>query len=74
MNWNKWVRQTHRWLSIASTVGVIVNIFAVALKGCTLILVSRRWPSLWLASLSPQTAAEFYRRQSNPNLDKSEED
>ncbi len=25
MNWNKWVRQTHRWLSIAFTVGVIVN-------------------------------------------------
>src|SRR5208282_3074615 len=25
MNWNKWVRQTHRWLSIAFTVAVIVN-------------------------------------------------
>ena len=25
MNWNKWVRQTHRWLSIAFTVTVIVN-------------------------------------------------
>ena len=30
MNWNKWVRQTHRWLSIAFTVAVIVNIVAVA--------------------------------------------
>jgi hypothetical protein len=29
LNWNKWVRQTHRWLSIAFTVGVIVNIVAV---------------------------------------------
>ena len=29
MNWNKWVRQIHRWLSIAFTVGVIVNIVAV---------------------------------------------
>ena len=29
-NWNKWVRQTHRWLSIAFTVAVIVNIVAVA--------------------------------------------
>jgi heme A synthase len=29
MNWNKWVRQTHRWLSIAFTVAVIVNIVAV---------------------------------------------
>jgi heme A synthase len=30
MNWNKWVRQTHRWLSMAFTVAVIVNIVAVA--------------------------------------------
>ena len=29
MNWNRWVRQTHRWLSIAFTVGVIVNFVAV---------------------------------------------
>jgi hypothetical protein len=26
MNWNKWIRQIHRWLSIAFTVAVIVNI------------------------------------------------
>ena len=31
MNWNKWVRQTHRWLSIVFTVGVIVNIVVVRL-------------------------------------------
>jgi len=29
LNWNKWVRQTHRWLSIAFTVAVIVNTVAV---------------------------------------------
>ncbi len=29
MDWNKWVRQIHRWLSIAFTVAVIVNIVAV---------------------------------------------
>ena len=29
MKWNKWVRQTHRWLSIVFTVGVIVNGVAV---------------------------------------------
>lgn len=29
---NKWVRQTHRWLSIAFTVTVIVN-FVVRIKG-----------------------------------------
>ncbi len=28
-SWNKWVRQIHRWLSIAITVGVIVNAVAV---------------------------------------------
>ena len=29
MNWNKWIRQLHRWLSIAFTVAVIVNIVAM---------------------------------------------
>ena len=32
MDWNRSVRQTHRWLSIAFTLGVIVNIVAVALQ------------------------------------------
>ena len=26
MNWNKWFRQTHRWLSIVFTLLVLVNI------------------------------------------------
>jgi len=30
VNWSRWMRQTHRWLSIAFTVGVIVNGVAVA--------------------------------------------
>jgi heme A synthase len=25
LNWNKWIRQTHRWLSIVFTVAVIIN-------------------------------------------------
>lgn len=29
MNWNKWIRQIHRWLSIAFTVAVIVNVVAL---------------------------------------------
>ena len=29
MNWNNWVRQIHRWLSIAFTVAVIVNVVAL---------------------------------------------
>jgi hypothetical protein len=35
LNWNRWVRQTHRWLSIAFTVGVIINTVAVAQKKYT---------------------------------------
>jgi hypothetical protein len=30
MNWNKWVRQIHRWVSIAFTVTVIANFVALA--------------------------------------------
>ena len=33
MNWNKWVRQTHRWVSIAFTVTVIANFIALAQGG-----------------------------------------
>jgi hypothetical protein len=29
MNWNKWIRQTHRWLSIAFTLTVIANFVAL---------------------------------------------
>jgi len=32
LNWNYWVRQIHRWLSIAFTVAVIVNIVALVQK------------------------------------------
>jgi heme A synthase len=35
LNWNKWIRQTHRWLSIAFTAAVIVNGIAVAQKRYT---------------------------------------
>jgi heme A synthase len=35
LNWNKWMRQTHRWLSMAFTVAVIVNIVAIAQKKYT---------------------------------------
>lgn len=29
MNWNKWIRQIHRWLSVALTMAVAVNGVAV---------------------------------------------
>lgn len=30
MNWNRWIRQIHRWASIAFTIAVIINGIAVA--------------------------------------------
>ena len=35
MNWNKWVRQTHRWAPMAFTLAVIINIIAIAQKKYT---------------------------------------
>ena len=32
MNWNRWIRQIHRWLSIAFTLTVIAN-FVVMARG-----------------------------------------
>lgn len=29
MNWNHWIRQTHRWVSIAFTLTVIANFVAM---------------------------------------------
>ena len=42
MNWNKWVRQIHRWLSIAFTVAVIINIVALVQKE----------PAVWVGLLA----------------------
>ena len=33
MNWNKWIRQIHRWTSIVFTLTVIANFVAMALAG-----------------------------------------
>jgi len=35
LNLSKWIRQTHRWLSMAFTVAVIINIVAIAQKKYT---------------------------------------
>jgi hypothetical protein len=42
LNRNRWVRQTHRWLSIAFTVAVIVNIVALGQEG----------PAVWVGLLA----------------------
>ena len=41
MNWNSWIRQTHRWMSIVLTVTVIANFVALA-RG------SGAMPSPWI--------------------------
>ena len=33
MNWNHWIRQAHRWVSMAFTVTVIANIVVMSVKG-----------------------------------------
>ena len=33
MNWNVWIRQIHRWVSIAFTLAVIANFIALARAG-----------------------------------------
>jgi hypothetical protein len=33
LKWNHWIRQTHRWLSIAFTVTVIANFVALSQGG-----------------------------------------
>ena len=45
MNWNKWIRQTHRWLSIAFTVAVIVNIVNIVATG-------QKEPAVWVGLLA----------------------
>lgn len=42
MNRNNWIRQTHRWLSIAFTVAVLVNIAAMG----------QQQPAMWVGLLA----------------------
>ena len=42
MNWNTWIRQIHRWLSIAFTVAVIVNI----------VVLGQEKPAVWVGLLA----------------------
>jgi len=48
MNWNIWIRQTHRWLSIAFTLTVIANFAAMALGKPPMWLVYSPLPFLFL--------------------------
>jgi hypothetical protein len=42
LNWSKWFRQGHRWLSIAFTVAVIVNVAALG----------QEEPAVWVGLLA----------------------
>ena len=32
MNWNHWIRQTHRWVSIVLTLTIVANFVAMSLR------------------------------------------
>lgn len=52
MGVNSWIRQTHRWLSIAFTATVIANFVAMALGEPPLWVVYSPLPPLFLLLLS----------------------
>lgn len=39
MNWNVWIRQLHRWLSILFTLTVVANFAAMGLGGAPMWIV-----------------------------------
>ena len=52
LNWSKWIRQTHRWLSIVFTVAVIINGVTVMLQSTTTDWAYRRVAILALLLLT----------------------
>jgi hypothetical protein len=48
IEWNKWVRQTHRWLSIVFTLTVIANFIAMGLGKPPAWIVYSPLPPLFL--------------------------
>ena len=52
MNWNIWIRQGHRWLSIAFTATVVANFVALGLGKQPLWLVYSPLPPLFLLLFS----------------------
>jgi hypothetical protein len=52
MNWSKWVRQVHRWLSIAFTATVVANFVAMGLGEPPAWVVYSPLPPLLLLLLS----------------------
>ena len=52
MDWNKWIRQVHRWLSIIFTATVIANFIAMALGQPPAWVVYSPLPPLFLLLFS----------------------
>jgi hypothetical protein len=52
MNWSKWIRQTHRWLSIAFVLTVLANFVAMAFGEPPAWVVYSPLPPLLLLMLS----------------------
>jgi hypothetical protein len=52
MNWNRAIRQTHRWLSILFTLAVIANFVGLAMGKQPLWLVYSPLPPLFLMLIS----------------------
>lgn len=52
MNRNQWIRQSHRWLSIAFTLAVIANFVAMALGQPPALVVYAPLPPLFLLLFS----------------------
>lgn len=52
MNWNKWIRQGHRWLSIVFTLTVIANFVAMGLGEPPALVVYSPLPPLFLLLFS----------------------
>ena len=52
MDWSKWIRQLHRWLSIIFTMTVIANFVAMALGEPPAWVVYSPLPPLFLLLLS----------------------
>jgi hypothetical protein len=48
LNWNKWIRQIHRWLSIAFTLTVIANFIEMGLGNPPAWVVYSPLPPLFL--------------------------
>lgn len=45
MNWSRWIRKTHRWLSIIFTIGVIANIINIFGMG-------QPQPAVWVGMMA----------------------